>query len=434
MGAVIPAKILGLEGQVIKDVVFNEESGRVRIICNRDRRRRPVDHRMGRRGHVNRLLRRTVLDVPIGGWPCEVEIEYAETFVCHGHVRVEALPFVAPKARVTRRYAKLIAGMARHMPISAVARHTGLSWDSVKAIECAHLAETTPMPRPATLTGIRYLGVDEVARAKGQSYFTLVYDLSPGPNYGRILWVKEGRESAVLLEFLDALSQECADGIAAVALDMGPAYIAAVKESLPNVAIVFDRFHVMQMFNKVIRDCRRAEFKAARTLGDLEGQQVIKGSLWLLLSNRRTLKETDQDRLSQLLAQNQPLASLYTLKEQLQRLWHQPASAADMAARLDDWCGMARAAKITGLHKFVKTLQSHRSGICAYADHPITTARLEAGNVSIALLRRRARGFRDMEYLKLKILQLNTEDTPSFLFNRMPTASHSAGISTVGNP
>lgn len=434
MGAIIPAKILGLEGQVIKEVVFNEESGRVRIICNRDRRRRPVDHRMGRRGHVNRLLRRTVLDVPIGGWPCEVEIEYAETFVCHGHVRVEALPFVAPKARVTRRYAKLIAGMARHMPISAVASHTGLSWDSVKAIECAHLAETTPMPRPATLTGIRYLGVDEVARAKGQSYFTLVYDLSPGPNYGRILWVKEGRESAVLLEFLDALSQECADGIAAVALDMGPAYIAAVKESLPNAAIVFDRFHVMQMFNKVIRDCRRAEFKAARTLGDLEGQQVIKGSLWLLLSNRRTLKETDQDRLSQLLAQNQPLASLYTLKEQLQRLWHQPASAADMAARLDDWCGMARAAKITGLHKFVKTLQSHRSGICAYADHPITTARLEAGNVSIALLRRRARGLRDMEYLKLKILQLNTEDTPSFLFNRMPTALHSAGISTVGNP
>jgi len=434
MGAVIPTKILGLEGQVIKDIVFNEASGRVRIVCNRDRRRRPVDHRTGRRGQINRLLRRTVLDVPIGGHPCEVEIEYAETFLSPGHVRVEALPFVCPKARVTTRYARLIAGMARHMPISTVARHTGLSWDSVKAIECAYLAQTVPIPRPQTLTGICYLGVDEVARAKGQSYFTLVYDLSPGTHYGRILWVKEGRESAVLLEFLDALSQECADGIKAVALDMGPAYIAAVKESLPNAAIVFDRFHVMQMFNKVIRDCRRAEFKAAKTLGDLDGQQVIKGSLWLLLSNRRTLKETDQTRLNQLLAQNQPLASLYALKEQLQRVWQPDSTPIDMAARLDDWCGMARAAKITGLHKFVKTLQSHRTGICAYADHPITTARLEAGNVSIALLRRRARGFRDMQYLKLKILQLNTEDIPSFLYNRMPAASRSAGISTVGNP
>lgn len=344
------------------------------------------------------------------GRPCEVEIEYAEAFLSPGHVRVEELPCVACGARVTRRCARLIAGMARHMPISVVARHTGLSWDSVKAIECQHLTETVEAPRAQTLTGIRYLGVDEVARAKGQSYFTLVYDLTPGERYGRILWVKEGRESAVLVEFLDALSEECAKGIEAVALDMGPAYIAAVRQSLPvpHAAIVFDRFHVMQLFGKVIRDCRRAEFKAAKTLGDLTGQQAIKGSLYLLLANRTALTDSDQERLEQLLAQNQSLNTLYALKEQLQRLWHQPASAAEMAARLDDWCGMAKAAKITGLSAFVKTLQAHRTGICAYADHPITTARLEAGNVSIGLLRKRARGFRDTAYFKLKILQLNT--------------------------
>lgn len=254
------------------------------------------------------------------------------------------------------------------------------------------------------------------------------------PTSGRILWVKEGRDSAVLLEFLDALSQECAAGIAAVALDMGPAYIAAVKESLPQASIVFDRFHVMQMFGKVIRDCRRAEFKAAKTLGDLAGQQTIKGSLWLLLSNRSTLKDTDQGRLDQLLAQNQPLATLYALKEQLQRLWQPGSTSDEMARRLDDWCGMARAARIAGLASFVKTLQSHRTGICAYADHPITTSRLEAGNVSIALLRRRARGFRDMEYFKLKIFQLNTADSPSFLYTQMPGASLSRTMPTVGNP
>ena len=434
MGAIIPAKILGLEGQVIKEVVFDEERGRVRVMCSRDKRRHPVEHSSGRRGMVNRLLRRTILDVPLGGWPCEIEIEYAETFVSRGCVRVEKLPFVSPKTRVTKRYARLIAGWARHMPISTVARHTGLSWDAVKAIECAHLAETIPIPNPRALEGIRYLGADEVARAKGQSYFTLVYDLSPGANYGRILWVKEGRESAVLLEFLDALSQDCADGIEAVALDMGPAYIAAVKKSLPNAAIVFDRFHVMQMFSKVIRDCRRAEFKAAKTLDDLTGQQTIKGSLWLLLSNRTSLKQTEQERLDQLLAQNQPLATLYTLKEQLQCLWQPNSTPAAMTQRLDDWCGLALAAHISGLNKFVKTLQSHRTGICAYADHSITTSRLEAGNVSIALLRRRARGFRDLTYFKLKIFQLNTEDTPSFLYNKKPMALSKTEMCTVGKP
>jgi transposase len=311
------------------------------------------------------------------------------------------------------------------MPISSVARHTGLRWESVKAIDVAHMSETIAMPSPSSLTGIRYLGVDEVARAKGHDYLTLVYDLSPGEHCGALLWVKEGRDAAVLSEFLDALSEECADGIQAVAIDMGLAYIAALKTSLPSAAIVFDRFHVMQMFSKVIRDCRRAEFKAAKTLGDLTGQQAIKGSLYLLLSNRSTLKDTDQGRLDTLLAQNQSLNTLYTLKEQWQSLWHQPATVAEMATRLDDWCGMARAAKIAGLTRFVKTLQSHRTGICNYAEHAITTARLEAGNVAIGLIRKRARGIADTEYLKLKILQLNTPDQPSFLFTK------SAGISSV---
>lgn len=431
MGAVIPVGILGYEGQVIKEVRQDETTGKITVVCRRDRRHRPVDPKSGRSGLVNRWLRRTVRDIPLGGWPCEVEIEYAQIFLSPSCVRVEALPFVAPGTRATRRFARLVSGLCRHMPIDAVARHTGLSWHSVKALDAAFLAETVEPPRPELLTDIRYLGVDEVARAKGHEYLTLVYDLTPGEHCGRILWVKEGRDAATLLEFLEALSKECADGIEAVAIDMGLAYIAAVQKGLPSAAIVFDRFHVMQMFSKVIRDCRRTEFKAAKALGDLTGQQTIKGSLWLLLSNRKTLKESDQTRLDQLLAQNQPLAALYALKEQLQGLWHQPVSAADMAARLDDWCGMAGAAKITGLAKFVKTLQSHRTGICAYADHPITTARLEAGNVAIALLRRRARGFRDTGYLKLKIYQLNTPDQPSFLYANVPAAASAAGIPVV---
>ena len=55
-----------------------------------------------------------------------------------------------------------------------------------------------------------------------------------------------------------------------------------------------------------------------------------------MLANRETLKDTDQSRLDLLLTQNQPLSTLYTLKEQLQRLWQQPTTTAAMGARLDD--------------------------------------------------------------------------------------------------
>lgn len=43
---------------------------------------------------------------------------------------------------------------------------------------------------------------------------------------------------------------------------------------------------------------------------------------------------------------------------------------------------------------------------------------------------RRARGFRGTQHFKLKIFQLNAEDTPSFLYNRVS----SARLPTAGNP
>jgi len=84
--------------------------------------------------------------------------------------------------------------------------------------------------------------VDEVARAKGHDYVTVVYDLDTGA----LLWVGDGKSADRLAVFLAELSQETADGIQAVAVDMGPAHQAAVRAHLLNATIVFDRFHVMK--------------------------------------------------------------------------------------------------------------------------------------------------------------------------------------------
>jgi transposase len=56
------------------------------------------------------------------------------------------------------------------------------------------LARNLPALDPGALTGLRRLGVDEVARAKGQDYLTIVYDLDSG----QLVWVTEGRRKAAL--------------------------------------------------------------------------------------------------------------------------------------------------------------------------------------------------------------------------------------------
>ena len=102
MGTTIPLGMMGYQGQVIKDIRVDETAGKIHIVCNRDRQRRPVDPRSQHAGSVHRLKRRTIRDVPLAGYACEVEIEYAETYLSPSNISIEALPFVAPKARGPR--------------------------------------------------------------------------------------------------------------------------------------------------------------------------------------------------------------------------------------------------------------------------------------------------------------------------------------------
>jgi transposase len=58
-----------------------------------------------------------------------------------------------------------------------------------------------------------------------------------------------------------------------------------------------------------------------------------------------------------------------------------------------------------------QSLRKLKMGICNHAKHPLTSARSEVGNVSIGMIRKKARGIRDMDYLKLKIRHTAVTDT-----------------------
>jgi transposase len=391
---------------VVKSIT-EEGNGVLCVTCRRDRRNVPVDGRTGHRGRVNRRLRRRVWDLPVFGHRVALDIEYLEIAVGARDRRVEQLAFVDAGARYTKRLAELVSALCRHLPISAVSRWTGLAWRTVKAMDRSHLQATLPALKPRDLTGLKSLGVDEVARAKGHDYVTIVYDLQSGG----LLYVGDGKAAGSLGQFLAELSADTAAGIEAVAMDMGPAYQAAVREHLPNATIVFDRFHVMKLYSDLIRNIRNAEFRKA----DAEGKDVLKGTLYLLLGNRQKLDDAGTRRLEELMQANQTLATVYTLKEQLQTLWSASSETA-MREALEQWCQLARATTIRRLHSFANTLENHADGICAYARFKLTTARIEAGNVAIGMIRKRARGLLDQHYFKLKIRQSALPEPPLALF------------------
>lgn len=195
-------------------------------------------------------------------------------------------------------------------------------------------------------------------------------------------------------------------------MDMSKPFEQAVREALPDAAIVFDRFHVMQQYSKSIDQVRRCEFKKASAAD----RNVLSGSRYLLLNNADKLSEHQSARLDELLAANGPLNAVYALKEQLQQLWTQPTSITEMGQRLDAWCALAEATGLAPMKRFTAMLRRHRDGICNYAAHPITTARLEGGHVAIGLIRKRARGLLDTHYFKLKIRQSAVPEPPLGLY------------------
>lgn len=410
----IPKSILGLKGQRVNNIDCNELTNTITISCHRDKRFTPIDPVTHLPGTVNRYVRRVVHDTPFLDYRLEIEVELAQVLAVDGKRHIERCDFVDKSCYYTKRFCRLISGLCRHMTISAVAKHFGLRWETVKNIDKAYLQKTLPSLNPEELTDLKYLGVDEVAKAKGHDYMTLVYDLESG----QLIWVHAGRTADTLSQFLKMLPESTKQGILAVAMDLGPAYQKAVREDLPNADIIFDRFHVMQNFSKALDNQRRSEFRKAN---DAQKELII-GSRYLLLKNSDKLNEEQHNKLQILLHENQNLNLLYILKEQLHALWSYETYS-EMEIALDNWCQMADQTDMTYMKKFAKSLRRHKIGICNYAKYHLTTARIEAGNVGIGLIRKRARGIRDTEYFMLKIRQLSVPEEKSIFYRKIAWAT-----------
>jgi transposase len=272
-----------------------------------------------------------------------------------------------------------------------------VSWDIVKEIQKEDLQRRYSQPR---LKHLKHIAIDEISIGKGHRYLTIVLDLDSGA----VVHVGDGKGGDSLRDFWKRLRRSGAK-VKAVATDMSPAYIDAVTTQLPQAILVFDRFHVMKLFHDKLSDLRRDLY---RETTDQLHKEVLKGTRWLLLKRPENLdpQRNEPQRLQEALRLNQPLAAAYYLKDQLGEVWEQEDQETAQAFLLD-WIGQAETSGIQQLIRFAKTLRLHAHGILAWYDFPISTGPLEGTNNKIKTMKRQAYGFRDPEFLKLKILGIH---------------------------
>lgn len=334
---------------------------------------------------------------PIGKRPVTIAfgVPRIECPFC-GVVRQVEIGFAKERRRHTKSFERYVIELSRLTTMLDVARHLGVSWDLVKEIHKRDLSRRFSRPK---IRHLRLLAIDEISVRKGYKLMTVIMDLESGA----VVHVADGRAIKTLEPFLSRLRRAGAK-IEAVASDFASAYVKAVRTFLPKAALVFDRFHVIQLFNTKLSQFRHDQWREAKG----QKKKVLVGTRWLLLKSPKKLSERgrEAERLEEALCLNKPLATAYYLKEELRELWGQEDK--ETARRfLTDWIRRANTSGIRMLRTMACTLHSHREGLLAWYDYPISTGPLEGTNNKIKVMKRKAYGFRDLEFFKLKILALH---------------------------
>lgn len=245
------------------------------------------------------------------------------------------------------------------------------------------------------LETIRYVGLDEKSFKRGQDYISVMTDLLGE----RVLDVVPGRDRESVLKLWELLPEDVRKGVEAAAMDFGAAYASATAEAAPQAKIVYDKFHISQLLGGAVDTVRRAENKAMAETGD----KTLTGTRYLWLRGMEAMSDAQFENFNELVKIALKTARAWEHKELFSGFWSQPSAGA--AARFfDKWHGRVMRSRLEPMKKTARTLRTHLQGLLNYFLHPITNALTEGLNSRIQLLKASARGFRNMDNYRTRIL------------------------------
>jgi transposase len=345
-----------------------------------------------------RLAPRRWADLSWAGHP--VELRYAPVRVRCRHcdaTPVEMLAWADPYQRQSRRLQQRLTVEAASMPVMHVAAMHGLSWLTVRRAE-ERAIERWEATRP--MVALRQVGVDEKWLGRRHRFEHKFVTIISNLETGEPMWIGRGRGEDTLKRWLQSLSAEQKATIDLLAMDMHRAYWNAVDNTrgLEHAAIVHDPFHIMKLAGQMLDELRREVFFRAGP----ELRALGRGKRWLLLRAWERTTDSQKADLRTLLRCNRTLARAYQIKEELRDVLHAPdRTAIEIGLRRI----LRRTARhdIPALRRLHDTLNERWNEIVALAELRPPIGRLEALNNNWETLVRRARGYRNHNYLLRKL-------------------------------
>ena len=412
-------QVFGYSGWVVKEMVFEDARGErvvplagydvtqdVRVVLRVARRWTARCAACGAIcGKVHeRLPARRWHDLPWAGRP--VEIEYAPIRVkcgrCGGHAE-ELLAWAERYHRATQRFEQHLALDAFSMPLLHVATKYGVSWGTVRRAEVAAIERWEATRKEVPL---RFAGLDEKYLGRRNKRDDKFVTIASNLETGEPLWIGFGRREATVKGWLAKLTPEQKACVVLFSMDMHEPFKNAVREdaALAHAAVVHDPFHVMKRAGEAITELRREVFFRAGP----EMRRIGRGMRWLVLRAWEKCDDDQRATLRRLFSFNGKLGRAYQIVDELRQVLHAPDGAA-MTAGLSRILRRTERRDNVPMRKLHDSLDSHFREIVALGEHHPPTGRVEALNNNWETLVRRARGYRDLDYLlrKLRFMTAN---------------------------
>jgi len=300
-------------------------------------------------------------------------------------IKTVGVPWARPDSGFTLLFEALVMTMISAMPVKAVARivgeHDTRLWRMVHHYVDAARAHVDA-------SGVKRVAIDETAARRGQDYIALFVDI----DQARVLFATEGKDAETVAAFADDLTAHRGDpgAIEEVCIDMSPAFIKGVGDSLPEAAITFDKFHAVKIINDAVEKVRRAEQKS---------QSLLRGTRYIWLRNPANLSERQRATLNGLPTRHLKTARAYQIRLAFQDLFDQP-SVQDAAGFLRKWYFWATHSRLEPMIDAARTVKRHRDGILRWFDSKITNGLIEGINSLVQAAKAKARGYRSTRNLK----------------------------------
>jgi len=375
--------------------------------------------------HGHGRLAVTLVDAPSAGRPVRV-IWRKYRWVCP-EPACPRTSFVEQDERVARRRGLLTTRACRwaieqlrreHASVAGLARQLGTTWNTLwTSIRPLLQAADADESRFANVT---ILGVDEHVwhhvstkpvedGGRGPKELTGMVDLSRdehGRTRARLLDLVPGRSAETYRSWLRERGEGFRDRVEVATLDPFHGYKNAIDDQLEDAVAVLDAFHVVKLATTVVDDVRR------RVQQEIHGHRGRKNDpLYrirnILRAGAEHLTDRQQARLQAAFTADERHVEVevaYRCAQQVRSVYHQASPPAGRAIAEKVLAGFP-SCPIPEVARLGKTLSQWREAFLSYfATGGANNGGTEAVNGLIELHRRIARGFRNRDNYRLRML------------------------------